>query len=313
VLSKILELLDYNKKEKVDRVDKKEKVRSFFSHIPSEDIDYKTKNKLASTYIFNSNDKSNNINEKSVKNILPHKYDAETSKIKFLQFFPWLISFLAVLLLLVNIAYRGKINIKVEILNGNVIGSAPDVSNDVSLKKDFLSEVKSANGSDMPITSTPFFTEGRPNSDIIKKLGFYGAALSKSGVTRDGIFLFNDGTTGWASAGLDLVEPMDLSSSSLDFVAKGVYGNESLKLFLRDAENKSYMPQAYNLIFNKNLGRDWQFVSIPFDSFSGVYNPKKIKHIGFEFGIQTTSNESGASIYIKNIKIVKNSIATSEK
>lgn len=312
-MSKILELLDYNKKEKVDRVDKKEKVGGFFSHIPSQDIDYETKNKLARTYIFNSDDKSDNINEKSVKNILPHKYDAGTSKIRFLQFFPWLISFLAVLLLLVNIAYRGKVNIKIEILNAGSIGSASDVSKDISLKKDFLSEVKSANGSDTSIISTALFTEGQPNKDIIKKLGFYGAALSKSGVTRDGIFLFNDGSTGWASVGLDLVEPMDLSNSSLDFVAKGVYGNESLKLFLRDVENKSYMPQAYNLIFNKNLGKDWQFVSIPFDSFSGIYNPKKVKHIGFEFGIQTTSNESGASIYIKNIKIVKNSIATYEK
>jgi len=299
------EFLDYNKHEKVDRVNKKEEKGSFFSNIPPEDIDYETKKKLASTYISHPNDKSDNINKNLVKDILPHRYRIGTSKSRFLQSFPWLISFLAVLLLLVNIAYRGKINIKIEILNEGDIGSMTDVSKNTPLKKDFSSEIKSTDSPDMSIISTPLFTEGQLNRYIIKKLGFYGAALNKSEVTRDSIFLFNDGSTGWASVGLDLVEPMDLSSSSLDFVVKGVYGNESLKLFLRDTENKSYMPQAYNLIFNKNLSKSWQFVSIPFDSFSGIYNPKKINHIGFEFGIQTTSNESGASIYIKNIKIVK--------
>ena len=60
------------------------------------------------------------------------------------------------------------------------------------------------------------------------------------------------------------------------------------------------------VIFNKNMSTNWQFVSIPLKGFDGTYNPKKINHIGFEFGIQTTSNEQGISIYIKKIKMINN-------
>jgi len=55
------------------------------------------------------------------------------------------------------------------------------------------------------------------------------------------------------------------------------------------------------------MGKDWQFVSVPFGNFAGLYNVKAIKHIGFEFGTQTTQNEPGSSIYIKNIRIVNDS------
>ena len=299
-MSKISELLNYNNKE---RRDKKGEGENFSNPAPSKNFDSDTKEKLAKTYIFNPVDKSGNSNKKHNEKILPHKYGVETSKIRFAQFFPWLISFLAVLLLLANIAYRGKINVKIEILKEGSIQPTPSVSKNLPTKKGLASETKSVKITPISIV---LVAEWRLNRRIIKKLGFYGAALSKSTMTQDGLFLFNDGTTGWASVGLDLAKPMDLSDNAFDFFIKGIHGNESLKLILRDAENSSYMPQAYNIIFNKNMAKDWQFVSIPFNNFNGTYNPKRITHIGFEFGTQTTSNEPGVSIHIKNMKIVKN-------
>lgn len=303
-MSKISEILNYCKKGN------EEEKKSFSNHITLRNLDSATKEKLVNTYIFNPIDKS-----KKTKEILLHKLhkrnaNIERAEIKFAQIFPWLISLLLVLLLLVNIAYRGKINIKIEILNEGTLQPKTEMSKNlpIPIKEDLVPDTTSTKPPNILLISTSLFSDGRLNKDIIKKLGFYGAALSKSTVIRDGFFLFNDGTAGWASVGLDLIEPMDLSNNTLDFFVKGAYGNESLRLFLRDAENNSYMPQAYNLVFDKNMSKEWRVASVSFNNFKGPYNPKRIKHIGFEFGTQTTSNEPGVSIYIKNMCIVKNPI-----
>jgi hypothetical protein len=198
---------------------------------------------------------------------------------------------------------------------GQTIDAVPNVSRSVPLEQDSAVDFTPKAILEKEIiglvpVSIPLIAERRLNRDYIKKLGFYGAASSKSSVIEDGLYLFNDGSAGWASAGLDLAEPMDLSKSSLDFFIKGASGSESLELILRDAEYKSYIPQARNAVFNKNMAREWQFVSIPFNNFNGAYNPKNINHIGFEFGTQTTSNALGVSIYIKNMKIVNNATAS---
>ena len=298
-MSKILELLNYTKKREVD---KKESRQDFSNYIIPESFDSSTKEKLASTYIFNPTNGSKHIIKKQ-DDATEHKHPPGQPRPRNAQFFPWLIAFLAILLLLVNIVYRGKVNIYIDFVNKGAGQSPPNALQAISPGEDLNAEAKSI---DIAPMSSSLITEGRLNGYIIENLGFYGAALNKSKVLEDGLYLYNDGSTGWASAGIDLTQPMDFSNTTLDFFIKGAKGNESLKLILRDSESNSYIPQAYNDIFNKNMGTDWQFVSIPFKSFNGKYNAEKIDHIGFELGTQTISNESGASMYIKKIKIVKN-------
>lgn len=306
-MSKILDLLNYYKKAGED------KRGSTFSNLSREKFDSSTKEKLANTYIFNPIDKIDKVEDaalKEDKKISLPKHGVGASRGKFIQFLPWLISFLAVFLLLINIAYRGKVNVIIEFVNEGSVQTASAISKDSSLQEEAAPE---AGSSDATKISINLIGEGEFNRYVIKRLGFYGAALSRSKLLQDGLFLYNDGTAGWASIGLDMAEPMDLSNSTLDFFIKGLYGNESLRLLLRDAENNSYLPQADNTIFSKNMARDWQFVSIPFHNFKGNYNPRRINHIGFEFGTQTTSNEPGTSVYIKNIRIVKNTVTQYEK
>ena len=301
-MSKILELLNYTKKREVD---KKERGEGSSSYVIPESFDSSTKEKLASTYIFNPTNGSKHIIKKQGDGA-EHNHSLVHTRPRNTQFFPWLIAFLAILLLLANIVYRGKVNIYVDFVNEEANQTPPNTLQASSVQKDLNAEAKSI---DIAPISTSLIIEGRLNSYVIKNLGFYGAALNRSKLLEDGLYLFNDGSTGWASVGIDLTQPMDFSNIALDFFIKGVKGNESLKLILRDDESNSYIPQAYNDIFNKNMGTDWQFVSIPFKSFNGKYNAEKIEHIGFEFGTQTTSNELGASIYIKKIKIVENNRA----
>ena len=311
-MSKILELLNYSKKRGVNS--KMEKEENLPGHMTPENFDSDTKEKLASTYIFNPL----NTNERIIQNqnkSISRKHNAGQSQTRLTQLFPWFISFLAILLLLVNIAYRGRINVNIEILDGDSVQNqnAPVAAklaplSAIPAKKDLIStETEIQKPGIMPIT-TSLIVNGHLNSYVIKRLGFYGAAITKSKMLQDGLYLFNDGVTGWASIGIDFTKPMDFSNTTLDFFIKGREGGESLKLILRDTENNSYIPQAYNAIFNKNMKTDWQFVSIPFKNFNGTYNANEINHIGFEFGTQTTSNEPGSSIYVKKIKIVENSI-----
>lgn len=294
-MSKILELLTYNyKKRKID------KGEVFSNHISSSNLDSETKEKLASTYIFNPIENIENVNDNLGEKHSP--YTSVPSRARLMHIFPWLISFLAILLLLANIAYRGTINIKIEVLKKSAGQSAP-VAESYTPVEHPATEVKNT---DKVSTVALLASENHINDNIVKRLGFYGAALNKSRIIKDGILLVNDGTVGWASVGFDLSEPMDSTDRSIDFFVKGAEGNESLELILRDADSNSYLPQAHHIIFRGNMKNEWQFVSIPFNDFNGFYNPERVKHIGFEFGTQTTLNKQGTAIYIKNMRIVKN-------
>ena len=283
-MSKILDLLTSSHKKK--ELDKKEVHESFSHHLASENFDSDTKEKLANTYIFNPIE---NVNNGSTKKTLPHS--PVSSKTRLASLFPWLIVFLMVLLLLINIAYRGKINVKIEVLKKSSEQFTP-----VAPDENYFFAERPAE--DIEITGI--------NGSIVEKLGFYGAASSKSRMMKDELLLVNDGTITWASAGFDLSEPIDSTGRSLDFFVKGKAGGESLELTLRDADSNSYLPQARHTTFHKNMRNEWQFVSVPFSDFDGFYNHERVKHIGFEFGTQTTLNKRGTSIYIKNIRIVKN-------
>ena len=77
---------------------------------------------------------------------------------------------------------------------------------------------------------------------------------------------------------------------------------------LRDTGSNTYLPQAKQVIFDRNMARDWQFVSIEFEDFKKACDTHNIKHIGFEFGTQTMFNEPGITIQIKNMCITKNEV-----
>ncbi|MEA3305682.1 MAG: hypothetical protein U9R52_02590, partial [Candidatus Omnitrophota bacterium] len=265
-------------------------VHELFSHHPaSENFDSDTKEKLASTYIFNPVENIKDVNNGSINSPLPHS--PVSSKTRLAPLFPWLIVFLMVMLLLANIIYRGKINVKIEVLKESSERFMPAAPGENHFFAEHPAE-------DIEITGI--------NGSVVEKMGFYGAASSRSIMTKDELLLVNDGTITWASAGFDLGEPIDSTGRSLDFFVKGKAGGESLELILRDADNNSYLPQARHATFHKNMKNEWQFVSVPFSDFDGFYNHERVKHIGFEFGTQTTLNKRGTSIYIRNVKIVKN-------
>jgi len=312
-LSKILDLLNYNRWDKKSDAACKGRAEEHSGHITPQDFDADTREKLANTYIFNPIEKpverSKEDKPRPERKIAYHKHKPVTAESRSINLIPWLISFLAVLLLLVNIAFRGKIVVKIDIINDAEPKPVARIIEDSPAKEDIVPIVEAYQPAGQAIKPRSIILTGAglPNKDIVKRVGFYGAALNKSKLLDGGFLLFNDGTAGYASTGFDLSYPMDLSVSTLDFFVKGAYGNESLKLFLRDANSKSYLPQATKLLFKNNMSKDWQFVSVPLKGFSGSYNPQVINHIGFEFGTQTTQNEPGTSIYIKNIKIVDNS------
>ena len=294
-MSKILELLNYSKKKtEGDNPDK---------YLLSQEFDSSTRKKLANTYIFNQASKHAESQGVSNNKFLG-SIGKEKKRVALVQIFPWMISFLAVILLLVNIAYRGKVSVNIQFLDPSV-SQTKESDSSQGPAKTMETETPVADYESNTSVITSMIVKGRLNPNIIKKLGFYGAALNMSRMTRDGIMLFNDGSTEWASVGMDLAKPMDLSNSTLEFFVKGLSGKESLQLTLRDINSDSYLPQTKHIIFNRNMAADWQFVSIGLGDFNTSCDTKNIKHIGFEFGTQTMFNEPGISIYIKNMRISK--------
>jgi len=295
-MSKILEMLNYGRKKDSGEVsDERFRPGNF---------DTGTKEKLANTYIFNQPKNPDNPKEEGTEEILGNNIKNEQSGGA--RFVPWVIAFLAVFLLILNMAYRGKVSINISFTDDTEpvqeVTGAADSMPGAALQDTAPEQAVEKNSR----ITAGLIAEGRLNSSLVRKMGFYGGAISRSRITRDGLILYNDGTTEWASVGLDLLKPMDFSRSSLVFFVKGVSGNESLELILRDIEAASYQPQAKSIIFNKDMARDWQFVSIPFEDFEGMCDTRNIKHIGFEFGTQTLLNEPGISIHIKNLAIAEN-------
>ncbi|MBN1872298.1 MAG: hypothetical protein JW800_06975 [Candidatus Omnitrophica bacterium] len=295
-MSKILELLNYNKRKNDNEGADK--------YIISSDFNSSTKEKLANTYIFNQPVKNGRVKHETGDRLLDRNLENRESR--FTKLFPWIIALLAVILLLVNIAYRGKVSVNIQF-----VGSRADIDNNLEEPPmpvaPHEAPAKISGDTATSTVKSTLIVDGRLNQALVKKLGFYGGALSMSRMTGDGLILFNDGSAEWASVGIDLLQPMDLSNSTLDFFIKGISGTESLELMLRDVNADSYLPQAKHVIFDRNMGRDWQFVSISFNDFKNACDTKKIKHIGLEFGTQTVFNEPGISIQIKNMRIVKNS------
>lgn len=256
--------------------------------------------KLASTYIINP--------AKADEHKLPHP--VEKPKPKSLNMLPWLISMAAVILFFGNAFFSGKVNINVQIVKGEP--AAVPVSAEAYVQPQKIGGLteegsgKEAKSILDNILTFPLIGSGATNDMLIKHMGFYGAALGQSKMVKDGMWMVNDGSAGWASVGFDLKEPLDLRDFSLAFFVKGEKGGERLEVILRDAYNDSYMPQARYRIPDGAFGDTWAYVSLPFGGFKGICDITSVVHIGLEFGTSTTGNKSGSSIQVKNLRIVRN-------
>ena len=166
-MSKILELLSYNKKREGV---KKENAGERSAYLAPGDFDSSTKEKLANTYIFNPTGAYDDPAKKKEKHILPSKHNAASPKIRMGQLFPWLIAFLAIILLLVNMVYQGRINITVQFMEEGAVRTAPDADRAIAPGNESAPE---AEAYERAPTHTPLIADGHLNNLVIASIGFY--------------------------------------------------------------------------------------------------------------------------------------------
>ncbi|MFA6320970.1 MAG: hypothetical protein WCY36_03845 [Candidatus Omnitrophota bacterium] len=200
--------------------------------------------------------------------------------------FPWMIAVAALLLALVLLFFKSNIDINIKIL-GEIPSFAPaenDRFGSVQEKGLYLSK-----GSEL-------------NRYLVRNADFKGDAKSFSKISEEYIVLCNSRGSGWANYEIDLKESLDLTKLDIRYSARGEFGGEYLTVVLVDSDNRTYRAEKD---ISSNLSKGWQIHTLNFKPMKKAIDIKNITAIRFEFGTLTAGNSSAATIYLKDICVVK--------
>ena len=139
---------------------------------------------------------------------------------------------------------------------------------------------------------------GRENSQLVKKVGFYGACVHS--YEKQSVKLINGSHRSWSSMGIDFVYPIDLRGKQVALELKGKQGGERLELTFRDKFAKSYNPQLV-LVPEKSATRRWKKIKVAFSNHQPGIDLSQIVHLGLEFGFSTVRNPANSTLYVKDI------------
>lgn len=141
---------------------------------------------------------------------------------------------------------------------------------------------------------------GRENSQLVKKVGFYGACVHS--YEKQSVKLINGSHCSWSSMGIDFVYPIDLRGKQIALELKGKQGGERLELTFRDKFAKGYDPQLV-LVPEKSATRRWKKIKVAFGNDQPGIDLSQIVHLGLEFGFSTVHNPANSTLYVKDIII----------
>lgn len=141
---------------------------------------------------------------------------------------------------------------------------------------------------------------GKEDSDLVQKLGFYGACVH----SREGqaLKLINGSFRTWSCMGMDFSRPLDLRQKQIVLTIKGKQGGEKLELTFRDKFAASYDPQLV-IVRDEGLSDDWKRIIIRPKEHPGEIDLSNVTHIGLEFGFATVQNPAQSTLYVKDISI----------
>lgn len=151
----------------------------------------------------------------------------------------------------------------------------------------------------------PLLDKDIVNKDIIRSPEFLGYARRASSKTvKDALILKNLKKYNWADFLLPFRFPVDLSSRTLNFSARGAKGGEKMTIVLKDSSNRSLrLKEIY-------LSSNWRAESMPLGSSKKYIDLSNINSIRIEYGrIGESALEKDSSIesiiYLKDITLSK--------
>lgn len=152
------------------------------------------------------------------------------------------------------------------------------------------------------LNGTTIIKEGKENSSLVKKIGFYGYGACVRSQQAQSIKLINGMQGRWASMGIELVYPVDLRGKQIVLELKGRQGGEKFELTFRDKFAQDYNPQLV-LVPEEEALPHWQRVKVRFEEHQSEIDLSCVVHIGLEFGFSTVQNPANSTLFVKDIII----------
>lgn len=204
-------------------------------------------------------------------------------KIGALQILPWAIAFFAIAAAIIIFVFKSSFDVKVRIVNGT-----PFVLR---------------NGRAFPEDgSQPLLRSGESNRSLVNRAFFVGDGRASSAIAEKEISLSNAEGQGWASFVIEMKRPADLRSLNIRYLARGKRGDEKIVPVVVDSQNRSYRIDDTSLTV---LSDEWQTYIIDFKPVKSGIDLANITEIRFEYGTETVGNTPTATIFLKDISLIK--------
>ena len=199
---------------------------------------------------------------------------------------PWGIAVAALILAAVILLFKSSIDVKIRIL-----GELPGMRSEEPDKFGSLHE-----------KGLYLIKGSEPNKYLIEDFNFAGDARAFSKIDSDTIVLCNSKGSGWADYEITLKEPLDLNKLDVRYAAKGERGEESLIVAIVDSDNRIYRIRKD---ISSELSKEWQTYTMNFKPLKNAIDLANITSVRFEFGTLTAGNNSMATIFLKDICVIK--------
>ncbi len=189
---------------------------------------------------------------------------------------PWIIASGTILLLCASFLFDNKLAIDVKVLKGTTLRGPGD--NKVYLYK-----------------------EGELNTYLLRDAEFSGGGDKYSRADKSMLAMINSRNPGWANFDMEFKEPVNMTAVDVVYEAKGQTGSESMVLALVDKERNAYRMQKD---LSSRLGREWKEYNINLGPARDKIDLSRITRLQLEFGSLTAGNDPGATIFIREVRLV---------
>ncbi|MDD5069284.1 MAG: hypothetical protein PHV17_01000 [Candidatus Omnitrophica bacterium] len=149
------------------------------------------------------------------------------------------------------------------------------------------------------------YPEGE-SSDVISEIHFYGAAKDEAKkMEENGLFIPVDSFS-WSYALVRFKNKVNLWDHCIVFSAKGVYGNEVLKVGVIDANRHT---TAADKSYQVDLSTEWKKITIKAEDIKTLFvNKNCVIDLKLTADVVSKVSHDKGMIYIKDISLIKRDV-----
>lgn len=202
---------------------------------------------------------------------------------------PWIITSVAFLITALSLFSTKRFFVDIRVIDDKTLLRSIEEDADAGL-------IASPSGEAAPANA--------PKTLALQDFVFEGGAILQSSKDARRLTLVNSSVSPFSRAILTLPEPLDLSRAKLVFEVRGAKSGENLGVALKDRGNVQAFKKGFLNPFPEGLSTDWRTAEVLLVDLNDNFDPKNIVSVRFEFGAKDTSNRSGDTIYVRDLRVV---------